>query len=59
MDSLNPHWLSIELDSIDDSTDKWNAALQTSYEASFRLLTEDGVTLSHPQSSSDSAATEK
>jgi len=39
MDSLNPHWLSIELDSIDASTEKWNVALRTSYEASIRELT--------------------
>ncbi len=38
MDSLNPHWLSIELSTIDASTNKWNAALQSSYEASFRAL---------------------
>jgi len=39
MDSLNPNWLSIELGSIDESTEKWNAALQASYEASFHPLT--------------------
>ncbi len=38
MDSLNPHWLSIELSTIDASTEKWNAALRSSYEASFRPL---------------------
>lgn len=38
MDSLNPYWLSIELSTIDASTDKWNAALRSSYEASFRSL---------------------
>ena len=38
MDSLNPHWLSIELSTIDASTEKWSAALRSSYEASFRAL---------------------
>jgi hypothetical protein len=38
MDSLNPHWLSIELSTIDASTGNWNAALRSSYEASFRSL---------------------
>jgi hypothetical protein len=42
MDSLNPRWLTIELDSIDHDVEKWNDALRRSYEASFRALTQAG-----------------
>jgi hypothetical protein len=38
MGSLNPDWLSIELSTIDASTEKWTAAIRSSYEASFRSL---------------------
>jgi hypothetical protein len=41
MDSLNPSWLSIELDSIDADIEKWNEALRTSYEASFGAITRE------------------
>jgi hypothetical protein len=40
MGSLNPHWLSIELDSIDATTQKWNAAIWASYQATLHALTE-------------------
>jgi hypothetical protein len=38
MEALNPNWLSIELDSIDESTERWNDALRSSYQASVRVL---------------------
>lgn len=38
MDSLNPSWLSIELDAIDADVEKWSDALRTSYEASVSEL---------------------
>lgn len=34
MGSLNPQWLSIELESIDATIEKWSPALWASYEAS-------------------------
>jgi hypothetical protein len=39
MGSLNPYWLSIELDSIDATTEKWSAALWASYQATLLDLT--------------------
>jgi hypothetical protein len=38
MGSLNPRWLTIELESIDATVENWNAAIRTSYEAALQSL---------------------
>jgi hypothetical protein len=38
MDSLNPEWLSIELSSIDESSDRWISAVRTSYLATLQSI---------------------
>ena len=43
MGSLNPRWLSIELDSIDATMEKWIPALWASYQASLQTLAGDDI----------------
>jgi hypothetical protein len=38
MGSLNPHWLSIELESIDATVENWSVAVRTSYQAALQTL---------------------
>ena len=40
MGSLNPEWLAIELDSIDDTVKNWNEAIAASYKAAVEALQE-------------------
>lgn len=41
MESLNPCWLSIELNSIDADVAKWSGALLASYQASLEAMSID------------------
>ena len=47
MGSLNPQWLSIELDSIDATIENWSPALWTSYEASLLTLAANDIAHSY------------
>jgi hypothetical protein len=43
MGSLNPQWLSIELESIDATVENWSAAVWTSYQAALQSLVKKEV----------------
>jgi hypothetical protein len=47
MGSLNPRWLSIELESIDATVENWSAAVRTSYEAALQTLVKREVPQEH------------
>jgi len=38
MGSLNPEWLSIELNSIDATAENWSSAIQASYKAAVESM---------------------
>ena len=38
MGTLNPRWLSIELELIDATVENWSAAVRTSYQAALQTL---------------------
>jgi hypothetical protein len=39
MDSLNPGWLRIEVESIETAVEAWSGALRASYEAAMHSMT--------------------
>jgi hypothetical protein len=41
MDSLNPEWLSIEVQSIDLAMEGWSEAMKASYDAALLSLSEE------------------
>ena len=45
MGSLNPQWLSIELESIDATVENWSAAVRASYQAALQTLVKKEVPL--------------
>jgi hypothetical protein len=47
MGSLNPQWLSIELESIDATVENWSAAVWTSYQAALKTLVKKEVPQAH------------
>jgi hypothetical protein len=47
MGTLNPRWLSIELESIDATVENWSMAIRTSYEAALQTLTKKEVVREH------------
>ena len=45
MGSLDPHWLTIELDSIDATIENWSPALWISFEATLQTLLSNEIPL--------------
>jgi hypothetical protein len=53
MGSLNPEWLSIELDSIDATVENWTAALWSSYQSTLQSLAAEDIARAHARLNND------